>query len=74
MYKANTEMLSQAAKVRNIPHIIVRDLKIDYSNAIECCPNCGNTKPIFFQFQNGMFICFICRKASNSADDLVQAF
>ena len=34
------------------------------SNLSDNCPNCGNTRPIFQHFQNGLLVCFICRKAS----------
>lgn len=43
-------------------------------NKTEICPNCGNTKPTFQQYQNGMLFCFICRKASLSEKNFISAF
>ena len=44
------------------------------SDKIEICPNCGNTKLNFQQYQNGMLFCFICRKASLSEKNFISAF
>ena len=43
-------------------------------NKIEACPNCGNTRPVFQHFQNGMLVCFICRKATSNNKNFVSAF
>ncbi len=41
---------------------------------LETCPNCGNTRPIFQHVQNGMIVCFICRKASFNVKDNISAW
>jgi len=41
---------------------------------IETCPNCGNTRPLFQHVQNGMIVCFICRKASFNDKNTISAW
>jgi uncharacterized Zn finger protein (UPF0148 family) len=48
---------------------ILSSLKI-----LDSCPNCGNTKPVFQHFQNGMLVCFICRKATFNDKNNISAF
>ena len=45
-----------------------RNHSYEAQNKVELCPNCGNTSPIFQHVQNGMLVCFICRKASVDKD------
>ncbi len=51
-----------------------RDIPVYENNKIESCPNCGNTIPIFQHVQNGMIVCFICRKASLSEKNQISAY
>lgn len=44
------------------------------TNNIETCPNCGNTRPLFQHVQNGMIVCFICRKASVNQKNTISAW
>lgn len=53
--------------------ILKRNLTVS-SPTLDCCPNCGNTKPVFYHFQSGMLVCFICRKASFENQKEVSAY
>lgn len=72
MYNNNQQIRNQ----NNVSPLIIRN-KISGNKTItsDFCPNCGNTKPLFYNFQSGMIVCFICRKASLSIEENpIQAY
>lgn len=52
----------------------IKNNSIFSKNKTDSCPNCGNTSPIFQYFQNGMLVCFICRKATINEKNFVASF